>query len=213
MADLTCGSGGSTGGEIIAQINTNTAGVEDHGPRIDDLETTVADHEGRIQDNETAIADHETRISTLEAEDPLAVMHLVNNTSISVDDTNFTVLPIFDEIVIERGGFTASTVDNSITIGKTVSACVVSIGINIEFPGTEILEVQIFVNGTSYADESFYLKGDGSTKPVALFWQSIVALNAGDVLDVRAKNAASGTLNATVERSHFSARSTAKEIV
>ena len=35
MADLTCGAGGSTGSEIVTQINANTAAIADLDPSID----------------------------------------------------------------------------------------------------------------------------------------------------------------------------------
>jgi hypothetical protein len=180
---------------------------------VSNLNTTVGDHETRITDNTNATLGNSQRIGVLEGDDPLAVMHLVNDVDVTLDDTGFIVLPVFDAVVIERGNFNADINSYALISNVAVNACVVSIGLNVQFSGSEILEVQVYVNGQPYSGESFYIKGDGTSKPVALYWQSIVALNDGDVIDLRGKNEASGSFTATFRRTHFSIRSTVKEIV
>ena len=249
MATLTCGSGGSTGAQIVAQINTNTGNIENHENRISSNETTLGDHETRITSNETTLGDHETRItsnetavtnlnstvgdhesristnesaissldgrvSAIEAVDPLAAMRLGSDRTLTfTDDVTPILMQIFDTIVVEQGGFDADLATYSITAGVGVNYAQVSIGINAQFPGTEILEFQVFINGSPYAGADFYLKGDGSDKPIAFYWQSIVPLSAGDVIDLRGRNDASGSVDITFRRTHFSIASTVKEIV
>ena len=197
---LSCGSGGSTGAEIVDRINLNTDAVEDHDTRVNDLETTVVDHETRIAANETAI-------TALQQRAPRASMAVTTSQTLSLsDDATPTIIAIFDTVVTERGGLEADTTLGRLTntSGGTFEDCVVSIGFDVEFPGTEEMELSVYHNGTPIAaSPAFYLRGIGSNKPVVIFWQGEITLNDGDYIDIRARNAASGNVDVNVLRATY----------
>jgi len=191
MADLTCGSGGSTGQEIITQINTNTSDIAALDVRVTALEGT---------NTGTNPGQNDATMSV-----PRVSCRTVNNTTITLDDVSFSIIPMFDSVVTERGGFEANL--NGYSIGNASapnqSSVVVSIGLNINFPSNETLELQLFINDQPYSDENFYIRGIGDNIPVAFFWQSELSLAEGDMLDVRGRNATGGTVDLDIVRTHF----------
>ena len=225
MAQLSCGDGGSTGAEIVDQINTNTNSVADHETRIAtneaDItgldtrvtanETAVADHETRITTNETAVADHETRITINESaiatlqNSPRATLHTSAPTDQTIGDIPVK-LTVFDEAVTSRGGFSADTTDHRLINDSAVdqTSVIVSIGINVRFSGTEIIDFYAYINGVQYSPSEFSLRGEGTNKPQAIFWQSDLPLNAGDFVEIWAVNGAdSSNITVTFERTQF----------
>jgi len=160
---LTCGSSGSTGAEVINRINE------------------------------------------LSKVNPRATGRLSTPVVVTVDDTTEILLPCIDEARTERGGFVVDTNNYSLTnaSGYDYESVLVSIGLNVRFSGTEQLDIWVYLNGQPYTTSEFTIKGEGTNKPVAVFWQSDVALANGDTIDIRAKNAASGSFDCTIERTQF----------
>ena len=227
MADLTCGSGGSTGMEIITQINSNTHNIEDHETRITQNTTDIASNLAAIQSNDSDISTldsritsvegdistinntlttHENRLDKLEGPAPRATVRLANETTVTLtDDSTPIVLPIFDTIVTQRGGFGAVLNDYTLVNINAPDqlSVIMTVGINVRFPGTETLELQLYKNGQPYSSADFYLRGTGDNKPNAFFWQSDITLNAGDTIDLRGRNAATGSVDITFVRTQF----------
>ena len=188
---LTCGPSGSTGQEIIEQINTNT----------DDIAVNATD----IANLETEVTNLDLRLQSVEAPTPRATMHLVNEVSVTLtDDPTPIVLPIFDAVVTERGDFNADLANyRLINNGPDQDSVLVTMGVNVRFSGTETLELIAYVNGSAYNSAAFYLRGMGDNKPISLFWQSDIALASGDYIDLRARNASSGNVTVTFVRTQF----------
>ena len=171
--DLTCGSGGSTGLEVI------------------------------------------TRINQLSELDPRATGHLLTAVQVDVNDTTPVILPCIDNVKTQRGGFEVDTtnyrlINNS---GHTYDSVIVTIGLNVRFPSTEQLDVWAYLNGAPYATSEFTVKGEGTNKPSAVFWQSDVTLQDGDYIDLRVMNAASGSFTCTLERVQFRIDADYKDII
>jgi len=55
-----------------------------------------------------------------------------------------------------------------------------------------------FINGNPYSAENISMEGEGASDPVVINWTSTAHLNAGDVIDLRTKNADAGSGNITV---------------
>ena len=161
--DLICGSGGSTGAEVIQRIN------------------------------ELGILD------------PRATGHLATPVSITIDDTAAIKLPCIDDVVTQRGGFEVDATNHRLVnnSGQAYESVIVSIGLNVRFPGTETMDIWAYVNGTPYASSEFTLRGIGSNKPQSVFWQSDVTLNDGDYIEIWAMNGATGTADIDIERVQF----------
>ncbi len=201
MADLTCGTGGSTGYEIVTRINENTNGIV--GTKDD------------IAENRNNIVKNEGQIVALKAYDPRAAMRLNSAVDVDIsDDPTPILLPVFDTIITERGGFDANTGMYRLTnnTGYDIEVTV-SIGINIKFSSTEKLDVWVYHNDQPYTNSEFTVRGEGDTKPVAIFWQSVFDMANGDHIDIRGKNSSSGTYTATFERTHFRIDSTIQDVL
>jgi len=186
MADLTCGQGGSTGAEIVGRINENTLAGTDNLALIDALTLRVAE---------------------LEMPDPRASLRL--STIVSgfqiTDDATPVVMPCFDTVVIEQGGFDGfidSGVSGSITnsTGFEIPA-LVAIGLNVDFPANETLEVYLYVDGVQYSTLPMIIQGNGNGKPVGLYWESEILLDIGAVLDIRGRNGDAGNYDIEFLRS------------
>jgi len=226
MATLTCGEGGSTGQEIVDQINTNTGTVEGFDQRITQNETDIAALDTRVTTNETDIGSHDTRISTLEtdsadhenqiaaneaaiaelqAPSPRATLHLGSPITITIGDSPVKI-NVFDTAVTSRGGFTADAANSRLIndTGVTVDSVIVSIGLNVHFNGTEVLDIFAYVNGNPYSNYEFTLRGSGDTKPQAIFWQSDITLNDGDIIEIYAVNGKDASdIDVTFQRTQF----------
>ncbi len=194
---LTCGDGGSTGQEIVDQINTNTDQLSSHDTKISQLETTTGDHETRI-------GDVEADILVLQGPDPRASLRLDTDTDVNLTDT-YAKLNIFNQARVSRGGFTADEANDRLVndSGKNIPNVLVSLGLNVLFPGNETMDILVYVNGSPYSNSEFTLRGYGDNKPQAIYWESDMPFNDGDVLEIYAKSN-SGDFTATFHRTHFS---------
>lgn len=134
-----------------------------------------------------------------------ASMRLQTSVQQTINDSTPEVLTAFDTVVTSTSEFTVDPATNSITYdGPGVSSAVVSVGLNIAFSGTEELDAYLYINGTEYSSVPLRVRGAGTNKPSELYWESDIALNPGDVLDIRGKNAdASGSYTITYLRSTF----------
>ena len=128
-------------------------------------------------------------------------MHLVTPAVQNINDTDWRILE-FDQATVERGGITCEVANNSITVAST-GVYTVNMGINATFPGTEEIDVIAFVNGTQYSQYSFNLRGTGTNRPTAIFWQSTVNLADGDVIDLRCKNGKGGSFDLELLRMYL----------
>ena len=108
-----------------------------------------------------------------------------------------------DTIVVARGGVTANTADNKITIPKT-GLYIINFGIDAEFAANDELDVVGFVNNVEYSLQPAAMQGAGAGKPVNMFWQSTLPLNAGDEVDIRMRNGDAGNIDPLVRRVSFS---------
>jgi len=161
--DLICGTGGSTGAEVIGRIND---------------------------------------LSQL---DPRATGRIATPITVTIDDSTHALLPMMDTVVTQRGGFevdlgTQTLVNNS---GAKYNSVIVTIGLNVKFPGTESLDLWVYVNDQQYSASEFTVRGMGDHKPQSIFWQSDVTLQDGDRIDVRGVNANNGSYDLTIERTQF----------
>ncbi len=186
MADLTCGQGGSSGQEIIDRINENTAAIEANAAEI------VLD---------------EARIVELEMPDPRASLRLgtVVPAFTVTDDLTPVVMPCFDTVVTEQGGFDGlivPDVSGSITNSNAFHIkALVAIGLNVDFSANETLEVYLYVDGLQYSGLPMVIQGEGSGHPVGMYWESEIDLPAGAVLDLRGRNGDPGSYDISFLRS------------
>ena len=122
-------------------------------------------------------------------------LKLSGPTSLPINDTTFTLIPM-DELVVERGSFDVDPAAGTITVTKD-GLYEVKSGVDVAFPGTEELQLMIFVNGNPADPDNMAIQGRGNNRPVSLFWAVTTQLSAGDVVDIRAINGDSGntTLN------------------
>ena len=130
-----------------------------------------------------------------------ASMRLGNPTSTTFDDTNWTVLP-FDTVTQTKNGFVCDINNGTITVPRD-GIYEVSSGVDAGFPGTEELNLMVFVNGSPYSSYPMAIQGRSNNKPVALYWESTVSLSAGDVLDIRGQNGDSGSFTCNILRMIF----------
>jgi len=130
-----------------------------------------------------------------------AAMRLHNAQIVSVNDTTWSVLP-FDEVTVERGGFSCSTTTHSIVVPSS-GLYSIHQGVDAGFPGTEELNLMSYVNGSPYSSEYLAMQGRSNNKPVSMFWESTVTLNAGDEIDIRCLNGDSGNFDLRVIRMYF----------
>ena len=125
-------------------------------------------------------------------------MRLNIPTDQTISDADYIVLE-FDEVTVERGGIACDPAANTITVPST-GLYSVHIGVDGTFPGAEMLELMVYVNGSAYSPHPLILQGRANQKPVSIFWESTVTLNAGDVLDVRGRNGESGSFTVNLQR-------------
>ena len=189
MADLTCGQGGSTGLEIVTRINENTAAA-----------TANAD----------AIALLQADVIELEHGDPRASVRLATSVPAFTitDDLEPVLMPCFDTIVTEQAGFDAyiDPVDSGGNLTNSTGfsiKCLVAMGLNVDFPANETLEVYVYINGARYSDNPMVMQGEGSGHPVSVYWESEVELADGDTLDIRGRNGDTGSYDIAFLRSTF----------
>jgi len=130
-----------------------------------------------------------------------AAMRLSAPATQSIDDADFSVLE-FDEVTVQRGGFNADPSTNSITVPSS-GLYSVHIGVDGTFPGSEMLELMVFVDGAAYSPNSLVLQGRANQKPVSLYWESTVDLVAGATIDVRGRNGESGSFNLNFQRMYL----------
>ena len=128
-------------------------------------------------------------------------MRLSTPTDQSISDANYVVLE-FDEVTMERGGIICDPTANTITVSST-GPYSVHIGVDGTFPGAEMLELMVYVNGAAYSPHPLILQGRANQKPVSIFWESTVNLDDGDVLDVRGRNGESGTFTLSLQRMYM----------
>ena len=162
--DLTCGSGGSTGQEVIDRINGLTSL---------DLRAT-----GRLTAPET----------------------------VTITDTTTLVLPVADEARTQRGGFEVDITRHALVnaSGKAYDSVIVTVGLNVRFPGNEQLDIWVYVNDVAYSAVEFTMQGRGNQKPQSIFWQSDVSLADGDIIDIRGTSPDAGTsYDLVIERTQF----------
>ena len=127
------------------------------------------------------------------------------STQTIVDDATPVLLTCFDAIVTERGNLVPDEAANSIKyVGvDTINSAIVSIGLNVIFPGTEELEVYLYINNVAYSDTPINMQGEGTGKPTVNFWQSDIQLFENDELTLRGRNADAGSFDITYLRSTF----------
>ena len=185
MADLTCGQGGSNGTAIINRINENTHALD--------------------------------ILNILAQVDPRGSLRLAAETTQTITDSSIPVLlGCFDTIVTTQNGLEPKLEgDNKATIknttGSTIKA-ILSVGVNVDFPANETLEVFVYVNGVVYSDLPITVQGNGTDKPISAYWESEVILNADDVVDLRGRNADTGSYDITYLRSTFRITASWREI-
>ncbi len=131
-----------------------------------------------------------------------AAMRLATPAVQLVGDTVWVVVDC-DTIVVQRGGMTASTATNEITVPKT-GLYAISFGIDAEFAANDQLDVVGFIDGVQYSLEPAAMQGNGAGKPESMFWQSTVTLNAGEAIDIRMRNGDVGNVDPLVRRVSFS---------
>jgi len=120
------------------------------------------------------------------------------------DDATPVVAEAFDTAVTQTTHFSCDPNNNSITYtGPNVASAIVSIGLNLEFPGSEEVEFYAYINGVEYSAQSINAQGRGTGKPVEIYWSSDIALNTNDTIDIRVRNADTGSFDLTYLRSTF----------
>jgi hypothetical protein len=84
-----------------------------------------------------------------------------------------------------------------------IPSAIVSVGLNLEFPGTEEVEIYFYINDSAYSSQPIHAQGRGTGKPVEIYWESDIQLAQNDVMDIRIRNADSGSFDLTYLRSTF----------
>ena len=108
----------------------------------------------------------------------------------------------YDQVTVERGGMTCDINNNLIRVAST-GLYSIKFGVDGNFPGQEMLELMAFVNGVAYSSYPVVLQGRPSQKPVSVFWESTAELTDGDDIDIRGRNAESGTFDLNLQRMYF----------
>ena len=124
------------------------------------------------------------------------------STQTITDDALPVLLTCFDAEVTTRGDLVPDAAGNSITyIGvDPIPSAVISMGLNVEFPGTEELEIYLYINDVMYTDTPVNMQGNGAGNPEIIFWQSDISLAENDVLTLRGRNADLGSFLLTYLR-------------
>ena len=134
-----------------------------------------------------------------------AAMRLGSPTVQQFNDTTYEVITPFDTVTVERGGITADHLTNEITVNQD-GLYEVFFGIDADFDKGDQLDILIYVNGAAYSNNPAAVQGLGDGKPLSITWGSLVNLNAGDVIDMRCKNGASGNFDCNFRRLFFSVK-------
>lgn len=145
------------------------------------------------------------RINDLTTLDPRATLALINMKSDQIfNDTAYTLIDAFNSVVTQRTGFVGDILTQSVknNTGKSFESCIVTIGLSVSFGAAEELSVMMFINNVAVGKPTL-IQGRGVGKSVVLSWQSDIKLEAGDMLDLRAKNEAHGDLVLSYEASHL----------
>ena len=110
----------------------------------------------------------------------------------------------FEQKGMEVGDMIVDITNKNITVPKDGWYKVV-LGVNAIFPGADNLSVMVYVNDSPYSTNPTNRAGEGNGDEVILNWVSVVQLTAGDVIDLRAQNAptGSGNLNLHMKRLFF----------
>ena len=118
------------------------------------------------------------------------------------DDALPVLLTCFDSEVTARGDLVPDADGNSVTYVGTepIESAIISMGLNVEFPGTEELEIYLYINDTMYTDTPVNMQGNGTGNPEIIFWQSDISLQENDVLTLRGRNADLGSFLLTYLR-------------
>lgn len=145
------------------------------------------------------------RINFLSRLNPRASMRITDTAiqPISDDAEPKVLTECFDATVTQRGGLAANHNAASITnnTGSDFSSAILSVGLNIALAANNTLEVYVFVNGVSYSNHPITITGEGVGSPIDTFWQSDIAIEAGDIVDIRGRNADIGLYDLSVFRS------------
>jgi hypothetical protein len=141
------------------------------------------------------------RLNELTKLDPKVSMRLTNYathpTQVINDDPTPVLLQAFDTIITERTGFVAEVASQSLknNSGHPFNSVNLTFGLNVEIASTEKMQVYLCVNGEVVnLDTPIVITGGGTGNPVEITWDLDGALPAGAVVDLRARNAATGTL-------------------
>jgi hypothetical protein len=102
-------------------------------------------------------------------------------------------MEMFDLAKTQRTGFVAEVGSFSLknNSGFDFESVIFVTNINLAFSGE--LEIAGFIDGAQVG-ASHFIQGRGANKPVSISWQSDIALPATATIDIRAKNADSGTI-------------------
>lgn len=117
----------------------------------------------------------------------------------------YTVVDVWNEVVRQGVNTTASTVTNSITIGKA-GLYEFTISLNASFAAQEELAIYAYVNGVQDPSGFVAMQGQGDGKPVDMFWSPIVPLTEGLVVDIRGTNHDPGSVVVTHLNGQFRTR-------
>jgi len=99
MATLTCGAGGSTGSEVVTQINANTTAIAGHT-------TTIGGHTTSIDALDTRVDILEPKVAALEA----APLFLYDKAASVLDmPETYTVLNEINESLVKAGVYTINS--------------------------------------------------------------------------------------------------------
>lgn len=110
---------------------------------------------------------------------------------------------VFDAVTRSNSKITANLTENELTVAEA-GFYKVTYGLNVIFPGTEVMQLMPYVNDVAYSTEPVSGVGEGSGDPIAVGWSSWLDLVAGAVVDLRAANGAAGDLVADIRRGTFS---------
>jgi len=114
----------------------------------------------------------------------------------------FTVIDVWNDVVMQGTSTTASTVTNSLTFAKA-GFYEVTFGFNCSFQGQEELAVYAYVNGIQDTSGFVTIQGAGSGRPVELWWSPVIAVQAGWVVDLRATNIDSGSVEVAFNNAQY----------
>ncbi len=187
MATLTCGSSGSTGLDIVTQINDNTNGIADNV-------LAIATNTGDVADLQAAVALLPTK-GSMRLDAPMT--QTIGNV--------YETMECFTAVSSERGDVdvTVGVVGSIQYTGLAAAEGEFHYGFNAEFASNEEIEVIPYVNGIAYSSNPMVLRGLGSGKPVSFFWISQVTIQPNDIITLMARSSITNDLDITFDRSVF----------